>query len=62
MTTFVGGLTAHGFIAPMVLDGAMTAATFTAYITQVLAKETRPGDVLILDNLSAHKIAGFRRP
>ncbi|OWK40176.1 Mobile element protein [Fimbriiglobus ruber] len=38
----------------------MTAATFTAYVTQVLAKETRPGDVLILDNLSAHKTAGVQ--
>jgi transposase len=59
-TTFVGGLTAHGFIAPMVLDGAMNAAAFTAYIEQVLAKETRPGDLLILDNLPSHKTAGVR--
>lgn len=59
-TTFVGGLTAEGFIAPMVLDGAMNAAAFTAYIEQVLAKETRPGDLVILDNLSSHKTAGVR--
>jgi transposase len=59
-TTFVGGLTARGFIAPMVLDGAMNAAAFTAYIEQVLAEETRPGDLLILDNLSSHKTAGVR--
>jgi transposase len=59
-TTFVGGLTAQGFIAPMVLDGAMTAAAFTAYIQQVLVKETRPGDLLILDNLSSHKTSGVR--
>jgi transposase len=56
-TTFIGGLTFQGFIAPMVLDGAMTADAFTAYIKQVLAKETRPGDLVILDNLSAHKTA-----
>jgi len=59
-TTFVGGLTADGFIAPMVLDGAMSAAAFTAYIEQVLAKEVRPGDLVILDNLSSHKTAGVR--
>jgi transposase len=59
-TTFVGGLTAGGFIAPMVLDGPMNAVAFTAYIEQVLAKEVRPGDLLILDNLSSHKTAGVR--
>lgn len=59
-TTFVGGLTTKGFIAPMVLDGPMTGAAFAAYIDQVLAKETRRGDVVILDNLSAHKTAAVR--
>jgi transposase len=59
-TTFVGGLTARGIIAPMVLDGAMNAAAFTAYIEQVLIKEVRPGDLVILDNLPAHKTAGVR--
>ena len=44
----------------MVLDGPMDGAAFTAYIEQVLAKETRPGDLVILDNLSAHKTAGVR--
>lgn len=59
-TTFIGGLTREGFIAPMVLDGAMNAVTFQAYIEQVLAKETRPGDLVILDNLPAHKTAAVR--
>jgi transposase len=59
-TTFVGGLTKRGLIAPMVLDGAMDAAAFTAYIDQVLAKETRRGDLVILDNLPAHKTGGVR--
>src|SRR5262249_42350049 len=56
-TTFVGGLTLRGFVAPMVLDGPMTSDAFTAYIEQVLAKETKPGDLVILDNLSSHKTA-----
>jgi transposase len=60
ITTFVGGLTQGGFMAPMVLDGPMDGAAFTAYIEQVLAKETRPGDLVILDNLSAHKTAGVQ--
>jgi len=60
VTTFVGGLTRQGFIAPMVLDGPMDGATFRAYIEQVLALEVRRGDLVILDNLSAHKTAAVR--
>ena len=59
-TTLVAGLTARGLIAPMVLDGPMDAAAFTAYVGQVLAKEVRRGDLVILDNLSSHKTAGVR--
>lgn len=59
-TTFVGGLTAEGLIAPMVLDGAIHAAAFIADIDQVLAKEVRPDDLVILDNLPAHKTAAVR--
>ena len=54
-TTFVAGLTAEGFIAPLVLDGPMNRVIFTAYVEQMLAPELRPGDVLVLDNLSSHK-------
>lgn len=59
-TTFVGGLTLGGFVAPMVLDGPMTGDAFAAYVEQVLAREVRPGDLVVLDNLSAHKTAGVR--
>jgi transposase len=60
VTTFVGGLTRRGFLAPMVLDGPMDGAAFAAYVEQVLARETRRGDLVILDNLSAHKTAAVR--
>jgi transposase len=60
ITTFVGGLTERGFVAPMVLDGPMDGAAFTAYIEQVLTKEARRGDLVILDNLSAHKTAAVQ--
>jgi len=60
VTTFVGGLTQTGFIAPMVLDGPMDGPAFAAYVEQVLAKETRRGDLVVLDNLSAHKTAAVR--
>jgi transposase len=59
-TTFVGGLTAHGFIAPYVTDGAMNGAIFRAWIEQMLAPALRPGDLVIMDNLAAHKVAGVR--
>ena len=57
-TTFVAGLRQSGVVAPYVLDGPTTGAFFRAYIEQELAPELRPGDVLVLDNLAAHKIAG----
>lgn len=59
-TTFVGGLTAGGFVAPMLFDGPMTSAAFVAYVGQVLAKEARPGDVVVMDNLSSHKTVAAR--
>jgi transposase len=59
-TTFIAGLTARGLIAPMVLDGPMDAAAFTAYVEQVLTREARRGDLAILDNLPAHKTRRVR--
>ena len=41
--------------APMVLDGPMNGAWFLAYVQQVLAPTLKPGDVVIMDNLAAHK-------
>jgi transposase len=59
-TTFVAGLRTTGLTAPMVLDGAMNGAAFKAYVEQVLAPTLSPGDVVIMDNLSSHKVAGVR--
>jgi transposase len=59
-TTFTGALRFSGMTAPMVLDGAMNGAAFLAYVEQFLAPTLRPGDVVILDNLPAHKAAGVR--
>jgi transposase len=60
-TTFVGGLRLTGMTAPMTLDGAMDAAAFLAWVEQVLAPTLAPGDIVIMDNLPAHKPAGVRR-
>jgi transposase len=59
-TTFVAGLRADGWVAPLVLDGALNGAVFRRYVEQHLAPALRPGDVLILDNLSSHKVKGVR--
>jgi transposase len=59
-TTFTGALRLSGLTAPMVLDGAMTGEWFTAYAQQVLTPTLRPGDIVILDNLPAHKGATVR--
>lgn len=46
--------------APMVLDGAMHGAAFLAYVEQVLAPTLSPGDIVIMDNLLAHKPTAVR--
>jgi len=57
-TTFVAGLRSTGIIAPLVLDGPMTGEWFRAYVEQMLAPALQPGDVVVLDNLPAHKVGG----
>lgn len=59
-TTFTGALRLTGMTAPMVLDSAMNGDAFRAYVEQVLAPTLCPGDVVIMDNLPAHKAAGIR--
>ena len=59
-TTFVAGLRRAGLTAPLVLDGPMTGTAFRAYIEQFLAPTLSPGDVVVMDNLAAHKVAGVR--
>ncbi len=53
--TVVAGLTLDGIIAPMMLHGAMNARAFEAYVEQCLVPELREGDVVVMDNLAAHK-------
>jgi transposase len=59
-TTFVAGLRHDGVIAPFVLDGAMTGEVFRTYVEQVLAPALWPGDVVVMDNLPAHKVVGIK--
>lgn len=59
-TTFLAGLRSTGIIAPLVLDGPMTGDAFRAYVDQFLAPALSPGDIVVMDNLAAHKVAGVR--
>jgi transposase len=59
-TTFVGGLRLSGMTAPMLLDGAMDGPAFLAWVEQVLAPTLQPGDIVVMDNLPAHKPAAVR--
>jgi len=59
-TTFVGALRCDSLTAPLAIDGAINGELFLAYVEQVLAPTLKPGDIVIMDNLRAHKIAGVR--
>lgn len=59
-TTFTGALRRSGMTAPMVLDGPMNAAAFRAYVEQVLLPTLQRGDIVVMDNLPAHKNAAIR--
>jgi transposase/AcrR family transcriptional regulator len=54
-TTLVAGLSKNGMVAPMTLDGPINGEWFEAYVRHVLLPELRPGNVVIMDNLSSHK-------
>jgi transposase len=54
-TTFVAGLTLRGMVAPFVLDGPINRNAFETYVAKVLVPELRPGDLVVMDNLSSHK-------
>ena len=59
-TTFVAALRTSGMTAPLVIDGTLNGEVFLAYVRQHLAPTLRPGDIVILDNLSSHKRVGVR--
>ena len=59
-TTFVAALRHNGLTAPVVIDGAMNGELFLAYVRQQLVPTLKRGDLVVMDNLSAHKVAGVR--
>jgi transposase len=59
-TTFTAGLRLNGLTAPLILDGPMDGECFLAYVEQVLAPSLSAGDVVVMDNLPAHRVSGIK--
>jgi transposase len=60
-TTFVAGLRLSGFDATMLLDGPMDGIAFQTYVEKVLVPSLSPGDIVVMDNLPAHKGEAVRQ-
>ena len=60
ITTFIATLRHDRVTAPFVLEGAMNGETFRAYVEQVLAPTLRRGDIVFMDNVPVHKVAGVQ--
>jgi len=59
-STFIAGLRHDRLVAPTVFDSAMNGEAFLAYVEQQLAPTLSAGDLVVLDNLASHKVAGVR--
>ena len=59
-TTFVAALRLGEVAAPCVLDGPMDGESFRAYVEQLVVPILKPGDIVVMDNLASHKVAGVR--
>lgn len=60
MLTVLGAMSLGGMIATMTVEAATDAEIFLAYLDHVLCPALKPGDVVVMDNLSSHKVAGVR--
>jgi transposase len=56
--TFVSALRQNKLVAPMIVDGPMNGELFLAYVKQCLVPTLQPGDIVMMDRLQAHKVAG----
>ena len=57
--TILGALSWYGLDAVMTVEGSTDAEVFRTYVSRVLVPTLRPGDVVVMDNLSAHKVVGI---
>ena len=58
--TILGAISTRGMIATMTIEAAADREIFLAYLDEVLCPQLRPGDVVVMDNLSSHKVKGVR--
>ncbi len=58
--TFVAALRHDHMVAPMVVDGSMNGEMFLAYVEQCLVPTLHRNDIVVMDNLAAHKVLGIR--
>lgn len=58
--TFVAGLRHDGIVAPFLVEGPMNGEIFLTYLRQCLVPTLEPGDIVVIDSLKAHKVAGVR--
>jgi transposase len=59
-TTFLAALRHEGLVAPLVVDGAINGDVFLAYVEQELVPTLKEGDIVVMDNVSSHKVAGVK--
>ena len=58
--TLLGAMTSEGMLATMTVESPTDGEVFLAYLDQVLCPQLRPGQVVVMDNLGAHKVSGVR--
>jgi len=58
--TILGAISTRGMIATMTIEAATDREIFLAYLDEVLCPKLRSGDVVVMDNLSSHKVNGVR--
>lgn len=61
VVTLMGALRVSGMVAPMTVEAATDGEIFLAYVEHFLCPVLQPEDVVVMDNLSAHKIDGIRQ-
>lgn len=60
-TTLIAAIRRSGVLAPLVFEGATDETAFRAYVERVLVPVLRPGDIVVLDNLAAHRVGWVAR-
>lgn len=59
--TVLGALTSEGLLAAMTVESPTDGEVFLAYLEQVLCPRLQPGQIVVMDNLAAHKVEGVRQ-